>query len=104
MNKSKKIIIFVLYFIIIFLGVLYFYNPEIICDMILPKYYIKFDDLKEVTILYNPSNSPYQEYHIVEEYPELDGISACEVKIDDKLFIKLIKDNYENKIVSKYKR
>lgn len=104
MNKSKKIIIISLYFIVIFLGVLYFYNPEIIYDMILTKYYTNFDNLEEVTISYNPNNLSFEEYHTIENYPELEGISACELKIDDQLFINLIKDNYNNKIITKYKR
>lgn len=104
MKKSEKVIIFILYFIIIVLSILFFYDPEIIYEMILPKYYTKFDNLEKVTISYNPSNSPYEDYHTIEDYPELKDIPACQIEVTDKSFIKLIKDNYESKILVKHKR
>lgn len=104
MKRREKIIIFILYFIIIVFGFLYFYDPEIIYDIILPKYYTKFDNLEKVTISYDPSHSPFENYHTINNYPELTDIPACQIEVNDKSFIKLIKDNYENKILIKYKR
>lgn len=66
------------------------------------KYYIKFDDLDKVILCYIPENSPFQRETFNNKYPILENVSRFEVEIDDKDFLKLIEDNYQNKFVNNY--
>lgn len=101
---KKKVNIIILCFLLIVLCSLLFIEnrEEVFFKIIAPKYYIKFDDLEKVIISYNPSNSPFEEYHSISEYPQLQDIPPCQIEVTDETFLKLIEDNYRNKIVSSY--
>lgn len=104
MNKSKKFLIFAIYFtilILIFLLCIFIFTEDgndIALTMFAPKYYIKFDDLKKVTICYNPDEI----YPSIERFPELENIPYCEFEVTDEEFLKLIEDTYQNKIFTNY--
>lgn len=102
MNRKKYI--FIIFCIIIFIfcvaSVIYKITGDNIFHIIVArKCYIKFDKLEKITIFYNPSNSPFEEYHTIKVYPEFKDIPACQVEVTDEKFLNLIEKNYKNKLL-----
>ncbi|MBO5398221.1 MAG: hypothetical protein J6A36_04755 [Clostridia bacterium] len=95
---SKKNIIIILFFILIILCCLFIIKYKIIT----PIYYISFDKLEKVVISYNPTNSLFEEYHSIKEYPGLENITICQFETKEQSFIELLENNYRNKIVKDY--